>query len=109
MNNNNQRKNQIVINIPVGMTIEEKNAAKQLVNATVVYAVNSLKTRHATPEQIVEEAKNIVEQVKENEQQFSNQPQNGGAKKPKRKSPAKKPKSKKSPAKKPKRKSPAKK
>jgi hypothetical protein len=130
MSNNNPNKSQLVINLPDDLTIEQKNAAKQLVNAAAIYATTSFKTGQATTEQIEEEAKSIqaeakniqaeakvVEQSKGivnknnllNGQEVGNEPQNGGAKKPKRKSPAKKPKSKKSPAKKPKRKSPAKK
>ena len=114
MSSNNP--NQIVINIPGGMTIEQKNSVKQLANAAVGYAVNSLESGTETPASIVNQASQITvntsqqtsqQTKKNNEQEVNNQ--NAGAKKPKRKSRAKKPKSKKSPAKKPKRKSPAKK
>jgi hypothetical protein len=119
MSNNNPNKNQIVINIPGGMTTAEKNAASKIGQAAVVYAVSTLENGSETVESLTNQANQIIEgnnqQVnttqqtnkKNNEQEVNNQ--NAGAKKPKRKSPAKKPKSKKSPTKKPKRKSPAKK
>ena len=88
----------IQINIPSTITSEEQNAVTKFSQAVVRYAVKALLTGTETKESIA----NKASRINVNTARQENNNLNGGAKKPKRKSPAKKPKSKKSLAKKPK-------
>ena len=94
------------MNIKDVIEILQTNENLKIENLEIENNVNQNRPKNILKQQV----RKLIEGMNEEElYKTMNAQQNGGAKKPKRKSPSKKPKSKKSPAKKPKRKSSVKK